>query len=151
MLTACAAAGAVLSAIGPVASASASDASIKHVMEIDLPKILNEEAKFTTALSEYEKTGDVTPVESALDSNIEVVRMTRSEIVKQRAQSKRAKSAKAMIKTALARVIRAYRRLKVAFGVKRSNPSAAKKQAKKAVAAIRKADRELVEAALLLG
>jgi len=138
-------------AAGPVASACASNASLKKVLETDLPKILAEEAKFTGALSEYEKTGDVSTIDAALNSNIEIVLTTRSEIAAQKVLGKSFGIAKAKLEKALARIIRAYRRLKVAFSVKHADPRAAKREAKRAVSAITRADRELLEATVLLG
>lgn len=145
----CAASGAVTT-LGPVASASASDASIKQVLGTDLPKITAEEAKFITALAEYEKTGSVAPIDSALESNVAILQTTRTEIARQSAQGKRVKTAKKKLERSLRRVIGAYKRLKVAFDVKKANPNAAKRQARKALAAIKKADGELREAAKLL-
>jgi hypothetical protein len=140
-----------LVAAGPLATASGSATSIKEVLKNDLPKITAEEGKFLEALAEYEKTGNPEPVESSLDSNIKLLQSVRSEISKQSAGSKRVRTAKLKLRRALGRVIGAYRRLKVAFGVKGSHPKAAKQEAKKALKAIKKADGEMNEAAALLG
>jgi tRNA-dihydrouridine synthase len=139
-----------LIAATPVTSARASAASIKQVLKEEIPKIAEEEAKFLEALSEYEKTGDVTPVEESLDANIALLREVRREVAKQGAENKRVRRARREIKRALQRVIGAYRRLKTAFSVKATNPTAAKQKAKAALAAIKRADRELTQAAKLL-
>jgi hypothetical protein len=135
----------------PVASAQASAASIKQVLKEDIPKITAEESKFVTALSEYEKNGDLTPVDEALDANIALLQEVRTEIGKQSAENNRVRRARSEIKRALQRVIGAYRRLKSAFAVKGKNPKAANKKAKAALKAITKADKELTKAAKLLG
>ena len=133
-----------------MASAQASGASIKQVLKEDIPKITAEEAKFVSALSEYEKTGDVTPVDESLDANIALLQEVRKEIGTQSAENKRVRRARSEIKRALQRVIGAYRHLKAAFNVKSTNPKAAKKKAKAALKAIGKADKELTQAAKLL-
>jgi hypothetical protein len=137
-------------AAGPIATAAASDASIKEVLQNDLPKITAEEGKFIVALAEYEKTGDPETVEASLDSNIKLLQSVRSEIAKQSAPGKRLKTAKAKLRRGLKRVIGAYRRLKVAFRVKGASPEAAKLQAEKALTAIQKAQKELNEGSALL-
>jgi hypothetical protein len=144
-------AGCALTVVAPVASAQASGASIKQVLGEDIPKIAAEEEKFIAALSEYEKTGDVTAVEESLDANIALLQEVRKEIGEQSAGNKRVRHARSEIKRALERVIGAYRRLKTAFSVKSTNPQAAKKKAKAALKAIGRADRELTQAAKLLG
>ena len=137
-------------AAGPLSPAQASNAGINQVMETAIPKIGAEEQKFINALPEFEKTGDPSSVEAALNSNIKLVRSVRSEVAKQRAEGKRGKKGKAKIKRAFQRIIRAYRNLKVAFGVVHANPKKALKQARKALVADKKADRELEEARALL-
>ena len=139
-----------LIAAAPVASAQASGASIKQVLKEDIPKITAEEAKFVTALSEYQRTGEVKPVDESLDANIALLQEVRREIGKQSAENKRVRRARSEIKRALQRVIGAYRHLKTAFNVKSTNPKAAHKKAKAALKAIGKADKELTQAAKLL-
>jgi hypothetical protein len=135
---------------GPVAGASASDASIKAVIKSYNSKILVAEGHALTALGEYKSTGNPANVQSALTQSIDVLSSLKSKIAGQSASSSKVKEGKAKFEKGLAAVIVAYRRLKTAIGEKKSSPEAAKTEAKKAVSAVKVARKELLEGAKLL-
>lgn len=147
-LAACAALGALM---GPVAGASASDASIKTVIKSYNAKILVSEGHVVTAIGEYKKSGNPHGVQAALSKAIAVLRSLKSAIADQPASSTKVRAGKAKVEQGLHTVILAYEHLQKAFGEKHTSPTNAKAQAKTALSAIRKGRLELHEGAKLLG
>lgn len=140
---------AVMSA-GFAASAGASNASIKQVLKSALPQIVEEEGRVVTALDEYKKTGNLAPVDEAVNKNVALLKEIRAKIAKQHASNAKGRRGKAKLERGLKRVARAYKKLERALGLKHTHPGASKKLARKALRAIKKADRELEEAVALL-
>jgi hypothetical protein len=141
--------GAVLG--GSIASAGASDASIKSVIKSYDSKILVAEGHVVTALGQYKKDGNASGVTSAIGKSIVVLRSLKTAIGTQTASSPKVKTGKAKFEQGLQGVIFAYQHLKTAFGEKKVSPQAAKAQAKKALKSIKKASAELKEGAKLIG
>jgi hypothetical protein len=137
-------------AVGPVASASASRFGIIAIVETYVPKIVEAEGRVVSALGEYERTGALTKVDEALNQNITLLQEMRSKIAAQSAASKRVKLAKRKLEKGLRRIISAERGLENALAVKHTNPEAAKADTKKAIAAIKRGDKEISEADVLL-
>jgi hypothetical protein len=131
-------------------SASASDASIKQVIKGYNPRILVAEGHVVSAIGEYEKTGEPRRVQTALSATIKVLRSLREKIAAQSAGKANVKAGKAKLIKGLTSVILAYQHLSTAFGLKKSSPTAAKEQAKKARLAIRAGRKQLREGLRLL-
>jgi hypothetical protein len=138
----------VLSAFAP--SASASDASIKQAIKSYAPKILVAEGQLLSAVGSYAKTGNPSKVESALSNSISVFHALRSRIAAQSAVATKVKEGKRKLLKGLEAVTSAYKHLKIAFAVKAVNSAAAKLQAQRAEAAVKKGRRELREGLQLL-
>jgi hypothetical protein len=135
---------------GPVAGASASDASIKSVIKSYDSKILVAEGHVVSALGEYKTTGDPTKVDAAIAKSVTVLRALKSAIGTQSASSTKVKEGKIKFEKGLKGVIVAYEHLKTAFGEKSVSPAAAKEQASKALKSLKEAGSELKEGAKLL-
>lgn len=135
---------------GPVATASASDASIKSVIKSYNSKLLVADGHLVTALGEYKKSGNPSGVTSALAASVHVLRSLKSAISSQSASSSKVKEGKAKFEQGLQKVIVAYEHLKTGFGEKKSSPAVAKAQAKKAVVILKQASGELREGTKLL-
>jgi hypothetical protein len=135
---------------GPVAGATASDASIKSVIKSYDSRLLVAEGHTVTAIGEYRQSGNPSGVKAALTKSIALLRSLRSAIAPQSASSPRVKAGKAKVEKGLGAVILAYQHLKKAFGEKKASPQNAKAEAKKALSAIRKGRKELREGARLL-
>jgi hypothetical protein len=145
------AAAAVLGVLaGPVAGASASDASIKSVIKSYDSKILVAEGHVVSALGEYKTTGDPTKVDAAITKSVAVLRSLKTAIGTQSASSTKVKEGKIKVEKGLKGVIVAYLHLKTAFGEKSASPAAAKEQASKALKSLKEANSELKEGAKLL-
>jgi hypothetical protein len=144
--------GAVLSAVlaGPIAGASASDASIKSVIKSYDSKILVAEGHVVSALGEYKKSGDPSGVTSAITASVGVLRSLKSAIAGQSASSPKVKQGKAKFEKGLQKIIVGYQHLKTAFGEKKASPQAAKQQAAIALSSLKRAKKELNEGAKLL-
>jgi hypothetical protein len=142
--------GCVCGAFGPVASAAASKAGIKRVVETYVSKILEAEGKVLSALGEYDRTGELGKVDAAIGENVKLLHEMRSKIAAQSAGSRSVKQAKRKFETALKRIIRAESGLERALALRSTNPEAAQTEANDALAAIKKADTELDEAVALL-
>jgi hypothetical protein len=136
--------------LGSIAGASASDASIKAVIKRYEPKILLAEGHVLTALGHYKKNGDPSTVKAAITSSVGVLGSLKSAIRAQSASSSKVKAGKAKFENGLQTVIRAYDKLKRAFGEKKASPQAAKTEAKKALEAVKQGSKELREGAKLL-
>ena len=136
--------------VGFVASAQASNASIKQVLKRALPQIIEEEGHVVTALGEYKKTGNLTPVDEAVNKNIALLKEIRGKIAKQHASNAKGRRGKTKLERGLMRIARAYKKLETALGLKHTHPAASKKLARKALRAIQKADKELEEGTALL-
>jgi hypothetical protein len=135
---------------GPVAGASASDASIKSVIKSYDSKILVAEGHVLSALGEYKKSGNPSQVDSAITKSVTVLQALKSAIAAQSASTPKIKTGKAKFETGLQTVITGYEHLKTAFGEKKASPQAAKEQASKALTSLKKAKSELREGAKLL-
>jgi hypothetical protein len=133
-----------------VSGASASDASIKHLIKTFNPKILVAEGHLVTAIGEYKTSDNPAPVITDLDSSIGVLHSLKTKIAAQTAVSKRVKEGKAKLVKGLHAVIIAYDQLKVAIGEKAASPTAAKENAEKATLAVKAGRKDLAEAVLLL-
>lgn len=136
---------------GPVAGASASDASIKAVIKSYDSKILVSEGHVVTAIGNYKKSGSPSGVTTAIGKSIVVLRSLKSAIGAQSASSTKVKEGKVKFEKGLKGVIVAYEHLKTAFGEKQASPQAAKVQASKALKSLKQAKSELREGAKLLG
>jgi hypothetical protein len=136
--------------LGSAAGAAASDASIKAVIKSYNSRILVTEGHTVTAIGAYEKNGNPTPVKQALSKSITVLSSLKAKIAAQSASTHRVREAKSKFEQGLQSVIVAYERLKSAFGEKKANPTAAKAEAKKALAAIKRGRLQLREGAKLL-
>jgi hypothetical protein len=136
--------------IGPVTSASASDASIKALIKSYDAKIITSEGHLLTAIGEYKTSRNPEGVVNALDKAVGVLRSLKTKIASQSAASTRVKQGKADLVKGLQAVIVAYGHLKVAFGEKAGSPSAAKENAERAILAVKKGRVELVEGLKLL-
>jgi hypothetical protein len=135
---------------GPVAAASASDASIKAVIKSYDSKILIAEGHLVTTIGEYKRSGNPAGVQKAIRTESSVLLSLRSKIASQSASSPRVKLGKAKFVKGLQKVVAAYRQLGKAFGEKKVSSIAAKAEAKKAVSIIKSARVELHEGAKLL-
>jgi hypothetical protein len=136
--------------VGPVGAASASDASIKSVIKSYESKILVSEGHVVTAIGEYKTSGDPTGVQTAIAQAANVLGSLKSAIASQSASSPKIKEGKAKFEKGLRDVILAYQHLKKAFGAKKASPQIAKAEAKKALSAIKKGNKELRAGAKLL-
>jgi hypothetical protein len=134
----------------PVASASASDASIKKVFKKWDSRLLVSEGHLITALGEYKTTRNAAPVESALGDAIEVLRGLKAKIERQSAASTRVKEGKAKVVKGLSALVVAYEHLKAAFDVKATSQQAAEEQTQKAKLALKHGAAEFLEGARLL-
>src|ERR1700689_1909597 len=128
--------------LGPVAGASASDASIKNVIKTNDAKIAIAEGRALTAIGEYKMTRNAAPGETALTNSIDVRHALKTQIARQTAGSSRVKEGKIKLEKGLHSVIVAYEHLKAAFNVKSVSPQAAKEQAEKAIVSVKKGRRE---------
>ena len=135
---------------GPVGAASASDASIKAVMQSYESKILVAEGQVVTALGEYKTSKAPTGVEDAIANSSEIFRSLKAAIAAQPAVSRRVKRGKAKIETGLGSIILGYRQLNVSFAELMTRPVHANAEAKKALATVKKGGKELTEGARLL-
>jgi hypothetical protein len=135
---------------GPIAGASASDASIKSAIKSYNSKILVAEGHVVTALGEYKTSGNPSGVETAIAKSITVLSSLKTAIASQSASTPKVKTGKTKFEKGLQTVIGAYRHLKTAFGEKAASPAAAKEQAAKALTSLKKAKAELREGAKLL-
>ncbi|HLH13342.1 MAG TPA: hypothetical protein VKV16_01020 [Solirubrobacteraceae bacterium] len=136
--------------LGSVASASASDSSIRNLIKAYNPKILVAEGHVVSAIGEYKKTRNPAPVVKALDNSISVFRSLKSKISQQSAKSSRVQEGKRKLMKGLQSVIGAYEKLKVAFGERAGSPQAAKETAMKAEAAVKRGRKQLSEGIQLL-
>ena len=89
-------------------------------------------------------------MQTALTESISVIRSLKDKIALQSAGRPRIKKAKAKIEKGLQAVIVSYQGLDTAFGEKGVNPEEAKAEAAKALAAVKKGRKELLEGAKLL-
>ena len=136
--------------MGPATGASASSAGIKAAIKSYNSKILVAEGHVVTALGEYKTSKDPAGVQTALTESISVIHSLKDKIALQSAGRPRVKRAKAKIEKGLQAVILSYQRLDTAFGEKGVNPEEAKAEATKALAAVKKGRKELLEGAKLL-
>ncbi|MCW3019687.1 MAG: hypothetical protein JWN10_1995 [Solirubrobacterales bacterium] len=136
--------------LAPVASASASDSSIKALIKSYNGKIVTSEGKLLTAIGEYKTSRNPEHVIGALDNAIGVLRSLKAKIANQSATTTRVKKGKADLVKGLQAVIVAYGHLKVAFGEKAGSPSAARENAEKADVAVKKGRVDLAEGLKLL-
>jgi hypothetical protein len=134
----------------PIASAAASDASIKATIKSYSARITVAEGHLLTAIGKYKASGNPTVVDAALKKSIGVFRALKAKVGVQSASSTRIKTGKRKFESGLQQVIVAYEHLKTAFGEKRASPQAAKAQAKKALLAVKAGRKELMEGAKLL-
>lgn len=135
---------------GPVASASASDVSIKRVISTYAPKVAVAEGHALRTIGEYATTRNAVPVEAALGNSIVVLRALKTKIEHQSAVRAIVKLGKAKLEKGLGAVIRAYEHLQKAFNEQAASPQAASEQALKARAAVKRGRRELAEGLSLL-
>lgn len=136
--------------VGFLASAQASNASIRQVLKRAVAQILEEEGHVVTALGEYKKTGNLTAVDEAVNKNVALLKEVRAKIAKQHASNARGRRGKTKLERGLTRIARAYKKLEAALGLKHTHPAASKKLARRALRAINKADKEIGEATKLL-
>lgn len=143
---------AILSAalLGPVASASASDASIKRVFKSWDAKLLIAEGHLESTLGEYKTKRDPAPVEGAISKSIEVLRGLKGGVARQSTVSSQVKRGKAKVVNGLGKLIVAYEHLKKAFAVKATSKQAAEQQIAKAKLALKRGAVEFLEGATLL-
>jgi hypothetical protein len=134
----------------PVAGASASDASIKGLIKSYNSKLLVAEGHLVSAIGEYKVSRNPAPVVSDLDRSITILRSLKTSISGQTAVSTRVKEGKTKLVKGLQAVIVAYGHLKVAIGEKAGSPAAAKENAEKADAAVKRGRKDLDEGLLLL-
>jgi hypothetical protein len=135
---------------GPLVGASASDTSIKKVIESYNSRILVAEGHVVSAIGAYKKTGDPKGVRSAIGKSIEVLNSLKVKVANQSARGERIQRGKSKLLKGLSTVVGAYRRLSNAFGEKKVSPAAAKAEAARAVTAVDKGRKELREAVKLL-
>jgi hypothetical protein len=136
--------------IGPLAGASASDASIKAVIKSFNSKILVAEGHVVTAIGEYKKSGEAGGVKTAIGKSVSVLSALKSKIAAQSASTPKVKAGKAKFDKGLQSVITAYRHLSTAFGEKKASPAAATAEAKVAIEAVNRGRKQLREAVKLL-
>jgi multidrug resistance efflux pump len=141
---------ATVGAAGHPSTAAASDASIKRAINRYDHKILVAEGHLLSAIGQYKKTGQPAGVEAALSKSIAVFRSLKAKIAAQSAVAPKVKQGKLKLIKGLQAVISAYQHLKTAFAIKATNAAAAKEQAEKAEAAVRKGQEELREGLQLL-
>lgn len=136
--------------VGPIGSASASDASIRAVIRSYNSKIAIAEDRVVGAIGSYKQTGSPVKVQAALTKAIEVFQSLKRNIAAQSAARRRVKAGKAKLENGLQSVSVAYRQLAKAFGEKHASPATAKAEAKTALAEVKKGRAELVEGVKLL-
>lgn len=136
--------------VGPVAGASASDASIKAVIKSYNPKILVAEGHVVSAIGAYKQTGNPTSVQAALTKAVGVFQGLKTKIAAQSASQPRVKAGKAKLEKGLQSVIVAYKKLAKAFGEKHASPAMAKAEAKTALSEVKKGRAQLAEGVKLL-
>jgi hypothetical protein len=136
--------------VGPIGSASASDASIRAVIRSYNSKIAIAEDHVVGAIGSYKQTGSPTKVQAALTKAIEVFQSLKRKIAAQSAARRRVKAGKAKLENGLQSISVAYRQLAKAFGEKHVSPATAKVEAKAALAEVKKGRAELVEGVRLL-
>lgn len=146
----CVAALGAASLVGPVSGASASDASIKAVVKSYTSRIDIAEGHLLTAIGKFKQSGNPQEVDAALGKSIGLFTSLKAKIAAQSASSGRVKMGKAKLEKGLGKIVVAYERLKTAFGEKKTSPSAAKAEAKKALLAVKSGRKELLEGAKLL-
>jgi len=138
-----------LAAAAPVA-ACASDASIQRTIKAYSPQILETEGRVLTAIGQYKETRKAGPVESALNGAIKVLQSLKAAISGEKARSVKVKDGKDKLETGLGSVVQAYDHLKLEFEPKPTSKGAAKRQAEKADAAVKKGEKQLAEGLKLL-
>jgi hypothetical protein len=137
-------------ALIPVASASASGASIKSAIKSYNSKILVAEGHVVSALGEYKQTKNPAGVQAALSESITVISALKSKVAHQSAGRPRVKKAKLKIEKGLEAIIVSYQKLATAYGEKTANPEAAIAEGTKALAAVKVGRKELLEGVKLL-
>jgi hypothetical protein len=148
-LVALAACAAVLA--GPASGASASKASIRATLKSFTARVDVAEGEVLTALGKYKTTHEAAPVDAALGKSITVIKQLKTKLAAQSAPSPKVKLAKAKLIKGLSAVIAAYERLGTAFQDHGTNPSAAEAEAKAALVKVKTGQKQLKEAAKLLG
>lgn len=135
---------------GPVAGASASDASIKAAFKKYNPKIDIAEGHVLAAVGTYETSHIAAPVETAISESVAVLAGLRADVARQSAGKPRVKKAKQLIVKGLSELISAYGKLKTAFAEKAAEPEAAKIEAAAAVVQTTAGRKQLLAGAKLL-
>jgi hypothetical protein len=130
--------------------ASASESSIKAAIRSYNSKLLEAEGHVVSALGEYKQSKQPAGVQSALQGSVTVISALRSKIAAQSAGRPRVKRAKLKIEKGLGAVIVAYRGLETAYGEKGASPEAAEAEAAKALVAVKRGRKELLEGVKLL-
>jgi hypothetical protein len=125
------------------AAALASEASIKHVIEVASPKIDVAEGHVLTAEGEYETTHEAAAVQTAISESVAVLGSLRRKVAAQSAGRPRVRRARGKIVAGLAGVIASYGHVSTAFGEKASDPAAASSEGKLALALAVKGKAEL--------
>ncbi len=124
-------------AMGPVASTSASGASIKSVIRSFNGRVEVAEGKVEMAAGAYQQSSDPkdpAPVEAAIGESVAVLRSMKAQVALQSAHSLRVRKAQAKIEKGIGEVIVGYCYLSSAFAEKATNAEAATALAKKSVA-----------------
>jgi hypothetical protein len=135
---------------GPVAGASASDASIKAAFKKYNPKVDIAEGRVLSAAGVYETDHVAAPVETAITESATVLAGLRADVARQSAGRPRVKKAKRLIVKGLGVLISAYGKLKLAYSEKATEPEAAKIEATASVAQVTAGRKQLLAGANLL-
>jgi hypothetical protein len=135
---------------GPVAGASASDASIRSAFKKFSPKINIAEGHVLSAAGTYETDHVAAPVETAITESVAVLAALRGDVAHQSAGKPRVKKAKRLIVKGLGGVISAYGKLKTSFSEKATEPEAAKVEAAAALKQVAAGRKQLLAGVKLL-
>ena len=136
--------------VGPVATAAATDASIKALISGHESKIVADEGRLLTAIGEFKKSANPTAVEAADKVVISDLRTLASKLSKLRASTVPVKLGKSKFDKGLLTIAIAYSKLEKVFAEQAHAPSAALAESKKVLKAVKKGQRQLQAGVKLL-
>jgi hypothetical protein len=136
---------------GPISSAAASAAGIKHAFSRYAGRILVSEGHVVEAIETYKTSHEADPVVKAIEESQAVLGELRTKVEHQGAPGARVRRAKREIVAGLGGIISAYGRLSTAFSEQAGNPEGAKAEAAVAEEGVKKAQKELRAGVRLIG
>jgi hypothetical protein len=146
---------AIVLMMGAASTASASDLTIKSLIKRYEPQIAATEGRVVNAVNEYKENGSPVQgnpayVQAAIKEAAAVLRELKLRLSKQRAVAEHVKLGKAKLEKGLQAVIASYRHLTLAFGEAKVTPAEASVQATKAINAVNRGHKDLLEGLTLI-